>query len=42
MVRHKDNSIAKISELKDPGSGMSSGQSSSRVSEAGNDLQDRM
>ncbi|KAK3646946.1 hypothetical protein LTR22_014099 [Elasticomyces elasticus] len=42
MVQHKDNSMAKISELREPGSGMSSGQSSSRVSEAGNDLQDRM
>ncbi|KAK5700344.1 hypothetical protein LTR17_022991 [Elasticomyces elasticus] len=42
MVQHKDNSMAKISELREPGSGMSSGQSSSRASEAGNDLQDRM
>ncbi|KAK3111300.1 hypothetical protein LTR53_013596 [Teratosphaeriaceae sp. CCFEE 6253] len=42
MVQHKDNSLAKINELRDPGSGMSSGQSSSRASEAGNDLQDRM
>jgi zinc-finger protein CreA/MIG len=42
MVASKDNSHAKINELKDPSSGMSSGQNSSRVSEAGNDLQDRM
>lgn len=41
MVPSKDNSHAKINELKGPGSGMSSGQNSSRASEAG-DLQDRM
>ena len=38
----KDTGFTKISELVNPGSGMSSGQSSSRVSEAGNDLQDRV
>lgn len=38
----KDGSYTKINELVNPGSGMSSGQSSSRASEAGNDLQDRM
>lgn len=42
MVPVKDNSYTKISELREPGSGMSSGQSSTRASEAGNDLQDRM
>ncbi|KAK4554523.1 hypothetical protein LTR86_008377 [Recurvomyces mirabilis] len=41
MVASKDNSHAKINELREPGSGMSSGQNSSRASEAG-DLQDRM
>ena len=43
MVAHpKDGGYTKISELPNPGSGMSSGQSSSRESEAGNDLIDRM
>jgi len=38
----KDHSFTKINELVNPGSGMSSGQSSSRASDAGTDLQDRM
>ena len=37
----KDNSYTKINELINPGSGQSSGRSSSRESEAGNDLQER-
>ncbi|KAK5107778.1 hypothetical protein LTR62_000702 [Meristemomyces frigidus] len=42
MVPSKDNSRAKINELREPGSGLSSGQSSSRASDAGNDFDDRM
>ncbi|WPG99337.1 Hypothetical protein R9X50_00215100 [Acrodontium crateriforme] len=38
----KDNGYTKINELVNPGSGRTSGQSSARASEAGNDLQDRM
>lgn len=38
----KDNGYTKINELHDPDSGMNSGRSSARQSEAGNDLQDRM
>ncbi|KAK5127831.1 hypothetical protein LTR85_004947 [Meristemomyces frigidus] len=38
----KDGTYTKINELVNPGSGMSSGQSSSRASEAGDDLQHRM
>ncbi|KAK3719248.1 hypothetical protein LTR37_004467 [Vermiconidia calcicola] len=41
MVPAKDNTYTKINELVNPDSGLNSGQSSSRVSEAGNDLQDR-
>ena len=38
----KDGGYTKINELSNPSSGVSSGQNSSRASEAGNDLQDRM
>ena len=41
MVPAKENGFTKISQLVDPDSGMTSGQSSSRASEAGNDLQER-
>lgn len=42
MVPAKDNSYTKINELVNPESGPTSGASSTRASEAGNDLQDRM
>lgn len=42
MLASKDSSYTKISELINPGSGGSSGQSSARQSEAGNDLHERM
>ena len=42
MVPAKDNSYTKINELTNPDSGLNSGQNSTRVSEAGNDLQERM
>ena len=42
MVPAKDNSYTKINELVNPESGHTSGASSTRASEAGNDLQDRM
>ena len=41
MVPAKDNSYTKINELVNPDSNLSSGQNSTRVSEAGNDLQER-
>lgn len=41
MVPAKDNSYTKINELVNPESGHNSGASSTRVSEAGNDLQER-
>lgn len=42
MLPHKETSYTVIKDLVNPGSGGSSGQSSARVSEAGNDLHERM
>lgn len=42
LVQSKDSTYTRISDLVNPGSGLSSGVNSSRVSEAGNDLLDRM
>ena len=42
IVPAKDNTYTKINELVNPDSGMNSDQSSARVSEAGNDLQERV
>lgn len=42
LLPPKDGSFARISDIISPGSGLSSGLNSSRVSEAGNDLHERV